>query len=346
MKALVLKAYNEFAYEDVETPSIRPEEVLVQIEACAICGSDVHGMDGGTGRRIPPVIMGHEASGVIAQTGSAVTGWKKGDRVTFDSTLFCGACEFCRRGEVNLCDNRRVFGVSCGDYRFHGAFAQYAAVHQRILYRLPQSVSYVQAAMIEPLSIAVHALGRAQLAPGQDVAVIGAGMIGLLLVQVLKAHGCGKLVAVDIDPDKLALASRFGATHTVNSAEDALCQIMRITKERGLDAAFEAVGIESTGNLAIQCLRKGGSAVLVGNLSATENLPVQAIVTRQLSVLGSCASAGEYDECIRLIAEKQVDVEAFVSAAVPLSQGADWFVRLQNKEPGLMKVVLLPNQQA
>ncbi|MBR4019224.1 MAG: galactitol-1-phosphate 5-dehydrogenase [Clostridia bacterium] len=342
MKALVLEEYNKFVLKEVEKPRIQPDEVLVRIRACSICGSDVHGMDGSTGRRIPPVIMGHEAAGIIEQVGQNVEGWKEGDRVTFDSTLYCGECEFCKRGEVNLCDNRRVFGVSCGEYRFNGAFAEYAAVNQRILYKLPEEVSFLQAAMIEPLSIAVHAVRVSNIAQDQDVAVVGTGMIGLLLVQVLAAKGCRKLIAVDVDDDKLALAKRFGATHIVNSKGDAVKEILDITQGRGLDASFEAVGIEVTGNIAIKSLRKGGTAVLVGNLSAMESLPVQAIVTRQLSVLGSCASAGEYDECIQLIAEKKVDVEAFVSASAPLDEGAEWFKRLYAKEPGLMKVILLP----
>ena len=342
MKALVLEEYNKFVLKEVEKPRIQPDEVLVRIQACSICGSDVHGMDGSTGRRIPPVIMGHEAAGIIEQVGQNVEGWKEGDRVTFDSTLYCGECEFCKRGEVNLCDNRRVFGVSCGEYRFNGAFAEYAAVNQRILYKLPEEVSFLQAAMIEPLSIAVHAVRVSNIAQDQDVAVVGTGMIGLLLVQVLAAKGCRKLIAVDVDDDKLALAKRFGATHIVNSKGDAVKEILDITQGRGLDASFEAVGIEVTGNIAIKSLRKGGTAVLVGNLSAMESLPVQAIVTRQLSVLGSCASAGEYDECIQLIAEKKVDVEAFVSASAPLDEGAKWFKRLYAKEPGLMKVILLP----
>ena len=123
MKALVLKEYRKFSYEDVPLPRIGPHEVLVAVKACGICGSDVHGMDGSTGRRRPPVIMGHEASGVITEVGAAVNGWTGGQRVTFDSTIYCGLCEFCRRGQVNLCNQRRVLGVSCEDYSQNGAFA-------------------------------------------------------------------------------------------------------------------------------------------------------------------------------------------------------------------------------
>src|SRR5579863_3650205 len=122
MKALVLQEYKHFVYEDVPDPQVGEHEVLLRVQACGICGSDVHGMDGSTGRRRPPIIMGHEAAGVIAKVGASVQGWSAGDRVTFDSTVYCGQCEFCRRGEINLCDNRRVLGVSCETYRQHGAF--------------------------------------------------------------------------------------------------------------------------------------------------------------------------------------------------------------------------------
>jgi L-iditol 2-dehydrogenase len=137
MKALLLTEYNHLEYTEFDDPKPGPQDVLVQVRACGICGSDIHGLDGSSGRRIPPLIMGHEAAGVIVAMGEDVIGWNEGDRVTFDSTVYCGTCYFCRRGEINLCDNRRVLGVSCGEYRRHGAFADLIVVPQHILYRLP-----------------------------------------------------------------------------------------------------------------------------------------------------------------------------------------------------------------
>src|SRR5690554_2586946 len=113
MKALMLKEYNQFVVEDLPVPEIGSEDVLIKVKACSICGSDVHGMDGSTGRRIPPIVMGHEASGIIEETGDNVRGFKAGDRVTFDSTIYCGECYYCKRGQINLCDDRKVLGVSC-----------------------------------------------------------------------------------------------------------------------------------------------------------------------------------------------------------------------------------------
>ena len=176
MKVLMLKEYNHFSYEDMADPEIGAEDVLVRVKACGICGSDIHGMDGSSGRRQPPIVMGHEASGVIAEVGSAVTQWEPGDRVTFDSMMSCGRCGFCRQGKINLCDNRRVLGVSCGEYRRHGAFAEHVAVPQHVIYRLPDALSFEHAALVEPLSVAVHAIGRTPLVLNDTAVVVGKPM--------------------------------------------------------------------------------------------------------------------------------------------------------------------------
>src|SRR5437588_6677645 len=162
MKAMLLSQYRRLEIAELPTPIPGRGELLIRVGACGICGSDVHGYDGSSGRRIPPIVMGHEAAGRIAALGAGVTGLAEGDRVTFDSTIYCGACEYCRRGEVNLCDNRQVLGVSCGDYRRAGAFAEFVAVPSRIVYRLPDSLSFEEAAMLEAVSGAVHAVSLAE----------------------------------------------------------------------------------------------------------------------------------------------------------------------------------------
>src|SRR5271165_3987819 len=219
MKALVLKDYKQFGFEEVPNPELGPQEVLVAVKACGICGSDVHGMDGSTGRRRPPIIMGHEASGVIAGTGKSVSGWAPGDRVTFDSTIYCGECDYCRDGMINLCNRRRVLGVSCEDYRQHGAFAEFVAVPPRILYRVPEGLPFEHAAMVEPFAIALHAVRRSPPALNDTVVVVGAGMIGLALVQALSHTGCGQLIVLDVAEDRLGLAAKCGATQTINSGK-------------------------------------------------------------------------------------------------------------------------------
>jgi L-iditol 2-dehydrogenase len=343
MKALVLEAYNHFRYQDVPEPELSPNDVLISVKACGICGSDIHGMDGSTGRRIPPVIMGHEAAGVISRVGSAVTAWKVGDRVTFDSTIYCGTCHFCRQGKINLCDNRRVLGVSCDQYRQNGAFADSVAVPQHILYRLPDGLGFAQAAMVEALSVAVHASERTTHQLNDTAVVVGAGMIGLLVVQVLRAAGYGKIIAVDLVQSRLDAACRLGADLGLKpDAVDVAEEIQKLTEGRGADVAFEVVGLSATVNLAISALRKGGTLTLVGNLSPKVEFPLQAVVTRELTVNGSCASRGEYPACLDMLARGSVKVDDMISALAPLADGDAWFHRLQAGDAGLMKVMLVP----
>lgn len=333
----------ELELTEMPVPEFGPDEVLVRVAACGICGSDVHGLDGSSGRRIPPLVMGHEAAGVVAATGSQVRGVREGDRITFDSTVWCGTCFYCRRGEVNLCDNRQVLGVSCGDYRRHGAFAEYVVVPERIVARLPDNLSYEEAAMIEPVSVAVHAVNLTPVRLGDTAVVVGTGMIGLLVVQALRLAGCGQIIAVDVDAARLELARRFGADELVNAREaDPVATVAGLTSGRGADVAVEAVGATEPVATAVASLRKGGALTLVGNVTPKIELALQAVVTRQLRLTGSCASCGEYPAVIELVARGAIRVRELISATAPLAEGPVWFARLYRREPNLMKVILKP----
>jgi L-iditol 2-dehydrogenase len=343
MKALLLSEYKKLNVVDMPTPEIGDEDVLVRVRACGICGSDIHGYDGSTGRRIPPLVMGHEAAGVIERAGTAVRGFEAGDRVTFDSTVSCGKCNFCRDGQINLCDNRTVLGVSCGDYRRHGAFAEYVSVPARILYKLPDGLPFERAALIEAVSIAVHAVSRHVPKPDDAVLVVGSGMIGVLVVQVLRAKGCRNIIAVDVDADKLALAMRVGATRTLDAKDiDVPAAVRELTGGQGADASFEVVGHGATVMNAIRSLRKGGTVVLIGNLSPRVEIPLQEVVSREISVLGSCASSGEYPQCIELLASGAVDVEPLISLKASLEEAPVLFERLYGGDKQLMKVIIQP----
>jgi L-iditol 2-dehydrogenase len=343
MKALLLTDYMQLTLTDMAVPAIGPQDVLIRVRSCGICGSDVHGIDGSTGRRIPPLVMGHEAAGVIAEVGRDVSDWKADDRVTFDSTISCGACAFCQAGDINLCDNRQVLGVSCGDYRRHGAFAEYVAVPARILYRLPESLSFDHAAMIEAVSVAVHAVHLTPLTSGDTAVVVGCGMIGQLTIQAAKAAGFASVVGVDVDDARLAVAQRAGADAVLNSrACDVPAEIRARTNGRGADAVLEAVGMTAPIQTAISAVRKGGTVTLIGNFSGQIDLPLQQVVTRQIRLQGSCASAGEYPKCIELMASRQIRVDDLISAYTPLEEAPDWFDRLYRHEPNLMKVIVRP----
>ncbi|HTS52388.1 MAG TPA: alcohol dehydrogenase catalytic domain-containing protein, partial [Burkholderiales bacterium] len=260
MKSLLLKEYLQLELADFPQPEPGPGEVLIRVAACGICGSDVHGYDGASGRRIPPIVMGHEAAGLIAAVGAGVTRFKPGDRVTFDSTVYCGECAFCRRGEVNLCDKREVIGVSCGDYRRHGAFAEYIAVPERILYHLPESMSFPEAAMLEAVSVALHAVHVTGDVKGQTALVIGAGMIGLLTMQAAHAAGAARVFIADIDTTRLNVARSLGVDEALNLSGSCLTrEVLQLTDGFGADVVLEAVGRNETIATAIDCVRKGGT---------------------------------------------------------------------------------------
>jgi L-iditol 2-dehydrogenase len=343
MKTLLMSEYNHLEIADLPLPAIANGEVLVRVEACGICGSDVHGFDGSTGRRIPPIVMGHEAAGTVETIGEGVTKYKKGDRVTFDSTIYCGECQYCKRGQINLCDNREVIGVSCGDYRRHGAFAEYVLVPERIMYPLPDNFSFNEAAMLEAVSVAIHGVKVSQLEGGETALVIGAGMIGLLTLQAARAAGCKRVFISDVDATRLEMAKQVGADEVLHcSGAELLAEVMRLTGGNGVDVALEAVGRNETVASAIDCTRKGGKVTLIGNIMPEVTLPLQKVVVKQLRLQGSCASSGEYPEAIELIAQGKIKVAPLITAVASLEEGPRWFERLHSREPNLMKIILTP----
>jgi L-iditol 2-dehydrogenase len=343
MKALVLSEYKKLDLVDMPKPQPGDHDLLIRVQACGICGSDVHGYDGSTGRRLPPIVMGHEAAGIVEAVGGAVTGFQLGDHVTFDSTIFCGKCFYCRRGQVNLCDNREIIGVSTPEFRRMGAFAEYVTVPARIAYSLPDDMPFAHAALIEAVSVAVHAVSLTPIALDDTVVVVGAGMIGLLTQQAALLAGAGRVFVCDVDDSRLEMARSLGATGTFNSKNcDPVAEIRTLTSGRGADVALECVGISSTVKLAIDAVRKGAAVTLVGNVAPTVELGLQSVVTRQIRLQGSCASSGEYPACISLISRGAIRVEPLLSAVAPLDDGAEWFRRLYAREPGLLKVVLQP----
>jgi L-iditol 2-dehydrogenase len=347
MQALLLSAYGQLQVVDMPSPIAAADEVLVRVEACGICGSDVHGYDGTSGRRIPPIVMGHEAAGVISAVGSEVHDFAVGDRVTFDSTVYCGHCDYCQRGEVNLCDNRQVVGVSCGDYRREGAFAEFVRVPQRVVYKLPDSLSFAEAAMLEAVSVALHAVRVSEVRSGESALVIGAGMIGLLTLQAAKAAGCSPVMIADVDESRLAMAKETGADVLLHaSGAELLTAVMERTSGKGVDVVFEAVGRNETIASAIDCVRKGGTVTLIGNITPEIKLPLQKVVSRELRLQGTAASAGEYPQAMELMTSGAIKVKKLITAVAPLADGPQWFARLHAREPNLMKIVLAPNERA
>jgi L-iditol 2-dehydrogenase len=217
------------------------------------------------------------------------------------------------------------------------------AVPARIVYKLPDNLAFAEAAMLEAVSVALHAVAVSKLGGGETALVIGAGMIGLLTLQAARVAGCSQVFVADIDETRLKSAADLGAGKTIlASGEELTNEILRLTEGRGVDVVLEAVGRNETIAAGIDCVRKGGTVTLIGNITPQVNLPLQKVVSRQIRLQGSCASSGEYPEAMELMAAGKIRVGPLITAIAPLSEGPAWFDRLHSGEPNLMKVVLDP----
>ena len=343
MKALIYTKPYCFEYSDFPDPAVGDDDVLIRVKACGICGSDVHGYTGKTGRRIPPLIMGHEAAGIIEEVGKNVKDFERNDRVCFDSTVYCNKCEPCCKGWYNRCENRQVLGVSIPTFKRHGAFAEYVAVPWWIVSKIPNSMSFVHSALLEPVSIAMHAANRAPISANDTVVVIGAGTIGLFILQASRLRRASKFIVSDINEFRLDIARKLGADEVVNPGKSALKKaILGKTNDKGADVTFEAVGYADTFQDAVSVTKIGGHVVAVGNLQKTAEFNLQELVARELTFTGSYASSGEFRDCIELVASGKINVEPLISDVLPLEEGPRAFERLLKAEENLLKIVLEP----
>ena len=268
MKALLLSQYRHLELTDLAVPEPGHDEVLIRVAACGICGSDVHGYDGSSGRRIPPIVMGHEAAGTVAAVGESVSrAFRKAIASHLIRLSIVANARPALAGEINLCDRRQVLGVSCGDYRRAGAFAEFVVVPARIVHRLPDNLSFAEAAMLEAVAVALHAVSLVPSLRAVPLSLSAPARSDCLLQQALRVAGCSRVFVADVDPTRLQLSLELGATATLSAAIELPQQILQLTNGAGVDIAVEAVGKTETVNTAIDSVRKGGSVVLVGNIS-------------------------------------------------------------------------------
>ena len=332
MRALVYEGPFQLSLRDIPDPVPDPHEVLVRVRSVGICGSDVHGYTGTTGRRLPPLVMGHEAAGVVERVGSDVALVETGSRVCFDSTVYCRQCSSCDEGKFHLCADREVLGVSVPGMKRQGAMAELVLLPWWTLHPLPESMTYTEAALLEPVSIALHAAHRGYLHPDETVLVLGAGTIGLLILQVCQAMGAGSITVVDINPERLRIAAQMGAHNVACSVPD----------DMNADLSFEVVGLDTTLRSAVGALRRGGRTVLVGNLTPEARINVQDIVAQEWTLIGTYASGGMFADALQLLSTGAIDPRPLVSEVLPLDAGPDAFRRLHEGQEALIKVMLEP----
>jgi L-iditol 2-dehydrogenase len=335
-RAAVLYAPGDLRVEDRAIPEPGRREVLVEIAAVGVCGSDVHYYEHGRiGSFVvrEPMVLGHESSGRVVALGPGASRHAVGDRVALEPGVPCGHCRECRAGRYNLCRDVRFFATPPID----GAFANYVTIHEDFAFALPESVSDEAGALMEPLSVAVWACQKAGVTAGDRVLVTGAGPIGLLAVQTARAFGATQITVTDVNPHRLGVAERTGATSTINVADAPL-------EDSGLeaDALIECSGHPGSLKAGIAALRPAGRAVLVG-MGPDEDgvVPLALIQSRELWLTGTFRYANTYPTAIALAASGRVDLEAIITAQYGL-EDAEAALRAGREDPAAVKVMVMP----
>ena len=339
MRALVFTGPGEMPLQERPDPKPGAGEVVVAVRASGICGSDVHGYLGATGRRRPGVVMGHEAAGDVVATGPGVTAAREGDRVALRSILACGRCERCRRGEPNICADRKGMGM-----HFDGAYAEQIVVPEALVLPLADTLTYENGALIEPLAVAMHAVNRTPFELMDLVVVVGAGAIGLLTMLAARFRGAGSIFVTDLSSHRLEVARSLGADLTIDvGSTDPVAAIAAATEGRGADAVFEAVGIDATVAQSMAVARPGGQVTWIGTSAPYVEMPMQTLVTGELTVRGAYGFADEFEQAAEAIAAGSIDIRGLIERVAPLEDGPDLFRRLGEGSMSAVKVVLAPN---
>lgn len=342
MKAAVMVGPGEMIYENRPLPRPQDDEVLVRINAVGVCGSDAHYfMHGKIGRYIvdKPLILGHESAGTVVDTGKAVQHLRPNDRVVLEPGVPCRQCTYCKSGRYNLCPDVVFMATPPID----GAFCEYYCTAADFVYKLPDNISFDEASMIEPLACGIHTMNRGRVRPGESVAIFGAGPIGLMILQAAKAYGATDRIVFDIEPNRLNIAQKLGATHVFNPKDTDIIQEAYNIAPAGLDVVIEAAGGESTSKLVTKLARRGGRIVWVGN-TRQEYVPVSVleILDKELDLIGVFRYANIYPQAIRLIANRLVDVRRMITHTFPLDQTGEALTIAYHRSDGAIKIVVNP----
>lgn len=332
MKAAVLRGANR-ALEVVEvpTPSPGPGEVLVRVVGCGMCHTDLHYLDHGVKTfKEPPIILGHEAAGTVETLGDGSANVAEGDRVLIPAVLSCGTCRYCRRGRENICDNLVMLGNN-----MDGAYAEFVVVPASQLIAVPASIPLERASIIaDAVSTPYHAVKhRGRVQPGDIVAVVGCGGVGLNVVQCATLAGA-RVIAIDVSEQRLDIARTLGAVETVNPNEvERIDKCVRKLTDGGVDVAFEAIGNPKTMRVAFSLLRRGGRLCVIGYSTDEVTLSAAKLMYFELEVVGSLGcGAGEYPEIIGLVEAGRLRLDIIVSGCIPLDDINDGFDRLRRGE--------------
>jgi len=348
MKAALFQGPNKdplFKIEEIDIPTIEPNEVLVKNYASAICGTDLHIIDGSLLRNARnewlaykdlPIVIGHEASGIVEEVGSKVTRFKKGDRIFTAPNIFCGECVHCLRGDTNLCNNRKVIGL-----HYPGFHSEYFKCDEKALYPLPDNIDFLEGCLIgDTLGTALHAVNKIDTS-GKIIAIWGLGPIGSTIAQVVKSAGAKRIISIDVIPERVQLVKDFGLYNCIE-AKAALEYINSYTDNEGVDISIEVTGVDSVLETVFNTTRKGGTILVVGIHSKKFNLSTLALSYREISMIGSFSHAfNEAKQMLDLISSDKIELKKIISDMYDLESVNHAYKLFKEKKTN--KVVLILN---
>jgi L-iditol 2-dehydrogenase len=339
MRAVFLHGERGLSMKTIDVPTLEPDDVLVRVHCVGVCGTDLEIYRGTHKKTNYPIIPGHEWSGEIAKVGSAVVGYSVGDRVVGETTLSCGRCGTCKSGKYNLCPHRTENGI----FGKHGAAAEFMAFPAHALHRFSSKLSFEEACLIEPASVAYRALETLTVTPKDNVAILGAGPIGLLSAVMAKARGSREIALFDVRENRLEMGHKLGADHVINlSITDGLTKALAITNGGLFSTVVEASGSTSALQNAFDFIAPGGRVCLLGSHTKRSEVDLSKIVGHNLEVYGSLSSPGVWDAVITLFEARKVNTEGIISHQLNLSEVQDAFKLMENKDPSIIKIILKP----
>nr|WP_317378244.1 NAD(P)-dependent alcohol dehydrogenase [uncultured Faecalimonas sp.] len=341
MKVAVMNGIGKMGFEQREIPEPKSDEVLVKLEYVGICGSDLHYYEtGAIGDYVvePPFVLGHEPGGIVVEVGEKVKHLKVGDRVALEPGKTCGQCEFCRQGKYNLCSDVIFFATPPVD----GVFQEYVAHEANLCFKLPENVSTLEGALIEPLAVGFHAAIQGNAHLGQKAVVMGAGCIGLVSMMALKARGVSEVYVVDIMEKRLDKAMELGADGVINSAkENVLERVEKLSDGKGMDLVIETAGTEITTRQAIHMAKKGSNIVLVGyNKTGEMTLPMSLVLDKELTFKTVFRYRHIYPMAIDAVASGKVNLKGIVTDIFPLDEAQKAMDYSINHKADIVKSVI------
>ena len=338
MKAAVLHAPNKILIEEVEKPKIGANDILVKVKGTAICGTDIDTFRGKYNVKYP-AILGHEASGEIAEVGRNVTAFQPSDRVLIDPIFSCGKCYLCLMGKKNLCINGGLLGRDIGN----GSYAEYVSIPDHLAFKFSETLSYEEATLIELLATVYHGQKRIRMFPGNSVAILGQGAAGLLHTKLAKLSGAIPVITTDILDNRLDMSKKFGADITINSRnKDLVKEIPGLTSSRGLDVVIDAAGVPYTLKQALEIVRPGGTILQFGvHTRPVDNINLISLYFKEIEIVGTRACVSDdFDTSIKLVTRGIVDVKPLISHVFPLQKLEESFQLAEKSPDEVIKMVV------